>query len=119
MENQNNELNKIKFVLDHFKVKIYHADYRYDRCDFRISFSYTSDGHMLYDAKSKYETQTHPEEHLFYNNYDLVVLLLEEIRKGNQTIWIDKKIFEEALMASYIEEEYYRLEDGEELQIFI
>ena len=117
MENQNNELNKMEIVLGHFKVKIYHTYYRYDRCDFRISYSYTRDGLILYAAKSKYEIQTHPEEHLFYNNYDLATLLLEEIRKGNQTIWIDKKIFEEALMASYIEEEYYRLEDEEELQI--
>ena len=45
-------------------------------------------------------------EHVFHNNYDLALVFMEELRKGDLSIYVDEEIYEDAMIDSYLEEEY-------------
>ena len=118
--------DRINFVLDHYKTKIHKDQSSFGKCDFQIYPDYTSDGYKLTVAKynenilSKNERDPNGSEgkvflneHVFHNNYDLSLVFIQELRKGDLSIYIDEEIFEDAMIDSYLEEEYERLTDLE------
>ena len=48
-------------------------------------------------------------EHVFHNNYDLSLVFIQELRKGDLSIYIDEEIYEDAMIDSYLEQEYERI----------
>ena len=118
--------DRINFVLDHYKAKVHKDQISFGKCDFQIYPDYTSDGYKLTVAKynenilSKNERDPNGSEgkvflneHVFHNNYDLSLVFIQELRKGDLSIYIDEEIFEDAMIDSYLEEEYERLTDLE------
>lgn len=118
--------DRINFVLDHYKTEIHKDQSSFGKCDFQIYPDYTSDGYKLTVAKynenilSKNERDPNGSEgkvflneHVFHNNYDLSLVFIQELRKGDLSIYIDEEIFEDAMIDSYLEEEYERLTDLE------
>jgi hypothetical protein len=118
--------DRINFVLDHYKTGIYQDQSSFGKCDFQIYPDFTSDGYQLKVAKynenilSKNASDPHGSigkvflnEHVFHNNFDLALVFMEELRKGDLSIYVDEKIYEDAMIDSYLEEEYERLTDLE------
>ena len=125
MENQ----DRINFVLDHYKTEIHKDQSSFGKCDFQIYPDYTSDGYKLTvakynenilskDARGIPTINKDPNgsagkvflnEHVFHNNYDLSLLFIQELRKGDLSIYIDEEIYEDAMIDSYLEQEYESL----------
>ena len=121
--------DRINFVLDHYKAEIHHDQNSFGKCDFQIYPDYTSDGYKLTvakynenilskDARGIPTINKDPEgssgkvflnEHVFHNNYDLSLILMHEIRKGDLSIYIDEEVYEDAMIDSYLEQEYERI----------
>ena len=114
--------DRINFVLDHYKTEIHKDQSSFGKCDFQIYPDYTSDGYKLTVAKynenilSKNERDPNGSEgkvflneHVFHNNYDLSLVLIQELRKGDLSIYIDEEIYEDAMIDSYLEQEYESL----------
>ena len=114
--------DRINFVLDHYKAKVHKDQISFGKCDFQIYPDYTSDGYKLTVAKynenilSKNardpdgsEGKVFLNEHVFHNNYDLSLIFIQELRKGDLSIYIDEEIYEDAMIDSYLEEEYESL----------
>jgi len=114
--------DRINFVLDHYKTEIHKDQSSFGKCDFQIYPDYTSDGYKLTVAKynenilSKNardpdgsEGKVFLNEHVFHNNYDLSLVLIQELRKGDLSIYIDEEIYEDAMIDSYLEQEYESL----------
>jgi len=119
----------IKFVLDHYKAEICKDQSSFGKCDFQIYSDYTSDGYKLTvakynenilskDARGIPTINKDPNgssgkvflnEHVFHNNYDLSLVFIQEMRKGNLSIYIDEEIYEDAMIDSYLEQEYDRI----------
>tara|TARA_R110002012_G_C11361830_1_gene580952 strand:+ start:61 stop:483 length:423 start_codon:yes stop_codon:yes gene_type:complete len=118
--------DRIKFVLDHYKTKVIKDQSSFGKCDFQIYPDYTSDGYKLTvakynenilskDARGIPTINKDPNgssgkvflnEHVFHNNYDLSLLFIQELRKGDLSIYIDEEIYEDAMIDNYLEEEY-------------
>ena len=111
--------DRINFVLNHYKAEIYQDQTSFGKCDFQIYPDYTSDGYKLTVAKynenilSKNARDTDEStgkiflnEHVFHNNYDLSLVFIQELRKGDLSIYVDEEIYEDAMIDSYLEEEY-------------
>jgi len=111
--------DRINFVLNHYKAEIYQDQTSFGKCDFQIYPDYTSDGYKLTVAKynenilSKNARDTDGStgkiflnEHVFHNNYDLSLVFIQELRKGDLSIYVDEEIYEDAMIDSYLEEEY-------------
>tara|TARA_B110000902_G_C13882824_1_gene427414 strand:+ start:19 stop:456 length:438 start_codon:yes stop_codon:yes gene_type:complete len=118
--------DRINFVLDHYKAKVHKDQISFGKCDFQIYPDYTSDGYKLTVAKynenilSKNardpdgsEGKVFLNEHVFHNNYDLSLVFIQELKKGDLSIYIDEEIYEDAMIDSYLEEEYEKLTDLE------
>ena len=118
--------DRINFVLDHYKTEVHKDQTSFGKCDFQIYPDYTSDGYKLTVAKynenilSKNardpdgsEGKVFLNEHVFHNNYDLSLVFIQELKKGDISIYIDEEIYEDAMIDSYLEEEYERLTDLE------
>lgn len=118
--------DKINFVLDHYKTEVHKDQISFGKCDFQIYPDYTSDGYKLTVAKynenilsknardpNESEGKVFLNEHVFHNNYDLSLIFIQELRKGDLSIYIDEEIYEDAMIDSYLEEEYERLTDLE------
>ena len=125
---------RINFVLDHYKAEIHHDQNSFGKCDFQIYSDYTSDGYKLTvakynenilskDARGIPTINKDPEgssgkvflsEHVFHNNYDLSLVFIQELRKGDLSIYIDEEIYEDAMMDSYLEQEYENIIEFEE-----
>ena len=118
--------DRINFVLDHYKTEIHKDQSSFGKCNFQIYPDYTSDGYKLTVAKynenilSKNardpdgsEGKVFLNEHVFHNNYDLSLIFIQELRKGDLSIYINEEIYEDAMIDSYLEEEYERLTDLE------
>ena len=118
--------DRINFVLDHYKAKVHKDQISFGKCDFQIYPDYTSDGYKLTVAKynenilSKNardpdgsEGKVFLNEHVFHNNYDLSLIFIQELRKGDLSIYIDEEIYEDAMIDSYLEEEYEVISDLE------
>ena len=123
------EQDRINFVLEHYKSEIHHDQNSFGKCDFQIYPDYTSDGYKLTvakynenilskDARGIPTINKDPEgssgkvflnEHVFHNNYDLSLILMHEIRKGDLSIYIDEEVYEDAMIDSYLEQEYERI----------
>ena len=114
--------DRINFVLNHYKAEIYQDQTSFGKCDFQIYPDYTSDGYKLTVAKynenilSKNARDTDGStgkiflnEHVFHNNYDLSLVFIQELRKGDLSIYIDDEIYEDAMIDSFLETEYERL----------
>ena len=114
--------DRIKFVLDHYKTKVIKDQSSFGKCDFQIYPDYTSDGYKLTVAKYNEnilnknardpdgsEGKVFLNEHVFHNNYDLSLVLIQELRKGDLSIYIDEEIYEDAMIDSYLEQEYESL----------
>jgi len=114
--------DRINFVLDHYKAKVHKDQISFGKCDFQIYPDYTSDGYKLTVAKynenilSKNardpdgsEGKVFLNEHVFHNNYDLSLVFIQELKKGDLSIYIDEEIYEDAMIDSYLEQEYERL----------
>jgi len=117
---------RINFVLDNYKSKIYQDQISFGKCDFQIYPDFTSDGYQLKVAKYNENIlnkgmhdsdgsrgKIFLNEHVFHNNFDLALVFMEELRKGDLSIYIDEQIYEDAMIDSYLEEEYERLTDLE------
>ena len=111
--------DRIKFVLDHYKTKVIKDQSSFGKCDFQIYPDYTSDGYKLTVAKYNEnilnknardpdgsEGKVFLNEHVFHNNYDLSLLFIQELRKGDLSIYIDEEIYEDIMIDNYLEEEY-------------
>ena len=111
--------DRIKFVLDHYKTKVIKDQSSFGKCDFQIYPDYTSDGYKLTVAKYNEnilnknardpdgsEGKVFLNEHVFHNNYDLSLVLIQELRKGDLSIYIDEEIYEDIMIDNYLEEEY-------------
>ena len=118
--------DRINFVLDHYKAKVHKDQISFGKCDFQIYPDYTSDGYKLTVAKynenilSKNardpdgsEGKVFLNEHVFHNNYDLSLVFIQELKKGDISIYIDEEIYEDAMIDSYLEEEYEVISDLE------
>jgi hypothetical protein len=118
--------DKINFVLNHYKTEVHKDQISFGKCDFQIYPDYTSDGYKLTVAKynenilsknardpNGSEGKVFLNEHVFHNNYDLSLVFIQELRKGDLSIYIDEEIYEDAMIDSYLEEEYERLTDLE------
>ena len=118
--------DRINFVLDHYKTEVHKDQTSFGKCDFQIYPDYTSDGYKLTVAKynenilSKNardpdgsEGKVFLNEHVFHNNYDLSLVFIQELKKGDISIYIDEEIYEDAMIDSYLEEEYEKLTDLE------
>ena len=114
--------DRINFVLDHYKAKVHKDQISFGKCDFQIYPDYTSDGYKLTVAKynenilSKNardpdgsEGKVFLNEHVFHNNYDLSLVFIQELKKGDISIYIDEEIYEDAMIDSYLEQEYESL----------
>tara|TARA_R100001377_G_C3089326_1_gene75247 strand:- start:78 stop:479 length:402 start_codon:yes stop_codon:yes gene_type:complete len=114
--------DRINFVLNHYKTEIYQDQTSFGKCDFQIYPDYTSDGYKLTVAKynenilSKNARDSDGSkgkiflnEHVFHNNYDLSLIFIQELRKGDLSIYIDEEIYEDAMIDSFLETEYERL----------
>ena len=114
--------DRINFVLDHYKTGIYQDQSSFGKCDFQIYPDFTSDGYQLKVAKynenilSKNardpdgsEGKVFLNEHVFHNNYDLSLVFIQELKKGDISIYIDEEIYEDAMIDSYLEQEYESL----------
>ena len=120
--------DRISFVLDHYKAEICKDQSSFGKCDFQIYSDYTSDGYKLTVAKYNENIlskdggiptiKKDPEgssgkvflnEHVFHNNYDLSLVFIQELRKGDLSIYIDEEIYEDAMIDSYLEQEYDRI----------
>ena len=114
--------DRINFVLDHYKTEVHKDQTSFGKCDFQIYPDYTSDGYKLTVAKynenilSKNardpdgsEGKVFLNEHVFHNNYDLSLVFIQELRKGDLSIYIDEEIYEDAMIDSYLEQEYESL----------
>ena len=119
----------IKFVLDHYKAEICKDQSSFGKCDFQIYSDYTFDGYKLTvakynenilskDARGIPTINKDPNgssgkvflnEHVFHNNYDLSLVFIQEMRKGDLSIYIDEEIYEDAMIDSYLEQEYDRI----------
>ena len=124
----------IKFVLDHYKAEICKDQSSFGKCDFQIYSDYTSDGYKLTvakynenilskDARGIPTINKDPNgssgkvflnEHVFHNNYDLSLVFIQEMRKGDLSIYIDEEIYEDAMIDSYLEQEYERIVELQE-----
>lgn len=118
--------DKINFVLNHYKTEVHKDQISFGKCDFQIYPDYTSDGYKLTVAKynenilsknardpNGSEGKVFLNEHVFHNNYDLSLIFIQELRKGDLSIYIDEEIYGDAMIDSYLEEEYERLTDLE------
>jgi len=121
--------DRINFVLDHYKTEICKDQSSFGKCDFQIYSDYTSDGYKLTvakynenilskDARGIPTINKDPEgssgkvflsEHVFHNNYDLSLVFIQELRKGDLSIYIDEEVYEDAMIDSYLEQEYDRI----------
>ena len=121
--------DRINFVLDHYKTEICKDQSSFGKCDFQIYSDYTSDGYKLTvakynenilskDARGIPTINKDPNgssgkvflnEHVFHNNYDLSLVFIQEMRKGDLSIYIDEEIYEDAMIDSYLEQEYDRI----------
>jgi hypothetical protein len=121
--------DRISFVLKHYKTEIYKDQSSFGKCDFQIYSDYTSDGYKLTvakynenilskDARGIPTINKDPNgssgkvflnEHVFHNNYDLSLVFIQEMRKGDLSIYIDEEIYEDAMIDSYLEQEYDRI----------
>jgi|TARA_R110002126_G_scaffold75846_2_gene189287 hypothetical protein len=114
--------DRINFVLDHYKTEVHKDQTSFGKCDFQIYPDYTSDGYKLTVAKynenilSKNardpdgsEGKVFLNEHVFHNNYDLSLVFIQELKKGDISIYIDEEIYEDAMIDSYLEQEYESL----------
>ena len=114
--------DRINFVLDHYKTEVYKDQTSFGKSDFQIYPDYTSDGYKLTVAKynenilSKNardpdgsEGKVFLNEHVFHNNYDLSLVFIQELKKGDISIYIDEEIYEDAMIDSYLEQEYESL----------
>ena len=114
--------DRINFVLDHYKTEIHKDQSSFGKCDFQIYPDYTSDGYKLTVAKYNEnilnknardpdgsEGKVFLNEHVFHNNYDLSLVLIQELRKGDLSIYIDEEIYEDIMIDSYLEQEYESL----------
>ena len=114
--------DRINFVLDHYKTEICKDQSSFGKCDFQIYSDYTSDGYKLtvakYNENILSKDSKDPEgssgkvflnEHVFHNNYDLSLVFIQELRKGDLSIYIDEEIYEDAMIDSYLEQEYERI----------
>ena len=121
--------DRINFVLDHYKAEICKDQNSFGKCDFQIYSDYTSDGYKLTvakynenilskDARGIPTINKDPEgssgkvflnEHVFHNNYDLSLVFIQELRKGDLSIYIDEEVYEDAMIDSYLEQEYDRI----------
>ena len=126
--------DRINFVLDHYKAEICKDQNSFGKCDFQIYSDYTSDGYKLTvakynenilskDARGIPTINKDPEgssgkvflnEHVFHNNYDLSLVFIQEIRKGDLSIYIEEEIYEDAMIDSYLEQEYDRIVELQE-----
>ena len=111
--------DRINFVLNHYKAEIYQDQTSFGKCDFQIYPDYTSDGYKLtvakYNENILSKNARDPDgsagkiflnEHVFHNNYDLSLVFIQELRKGDLSIYVDEEIYEDAMIDSYLEEEY-------------
>ena len=118
--------DRINFVLDHYKAKVHKDQISFGKCDFQIYPDYTSDGYKLTVAKynenilsknardpNGSEGKVFLNEHVFHNNYDLSLVFIQELKKGDISIYIDEEIYEDAMIDSYLEEEYEVISDLE------
>ena len=118
--------DRINFVLDHYKTEVHKDQSSFGKCDFQIYPDYTSDGYKLTVAKynenilsknardpNGSEGKVFLNEHVFHNNYDLSLIFIQELRKGDLSIYINEEIYEDAMIDSYLEEEYEKLTDLE------
>jgi len=116
--------DRINFVLNHYKAEIYQDQTSFGKCDFQIYPDYTSDGYKLtvakYNENILSKNARDPDgstgkiflnEHVFHNNYDLSLVFIQELRKGDLSIYVDEEIYEDAMIDSYLEEEYDVLEE--------
>ena len=121
--------DRISFVLKHYKTEICKDQSSFGKCDFQIYSDYTSDGYKLTvakynenilskDARGIPTINKDPNgssgkvflnEHVFHNNYDLSLVFIQEMRKGDLSIYIDEEIYEDAMIDSYLEQEYDRI----------
>ena len=114
--------DRINFVLDHYKTEICKDQSSFGKCDFQIYSEYTSDGYKLtvakYNENILSKDSKDPEgssgkvflnEHVFHNNYDLSLVFIQELRKGDLSIYIDEEVYEDAMIDSYLEQEYERI----------
>tara|TARA_Y100001973_G_C5202920_1_gene339171 strand:+ start:1364 stop:1786 length:423 start_codon:yes stop_codon:yes gene_type:complete len=121
--------DRISFVLEHYKTEICKDQSSFGKCDFQIYSDYTSDGYKLTiakynenilskDARGIPTINKDPDgssgkvflnEHVFHNNYDLSLVFIQEMRKGDLSIYIDEEIYEDAMIDSYLEQEYDRI----------
>ena len=121
---------RINFVLDNYKSKIYQDQISFGKCDFQIYPDFTSDGYQLKVAKYNENIlnkgmhdsdgsigKIFLNEHVFHNNFDLALVFMEELRKGGLSIYVDEQIYEDAMIDSYLEEEYERLTDLEDTDL--
>ena len=113
------EQDRINFVLEHYKSEIHHDQNSFGKCDFQIYPDFTYDGYRLTVAKynenilSK-DTRDAEEslvkvslkDHVFHNNYDLSLLFMYELKKGGLSIYIDQEIYEDAMIDSYLLQDY-------------
>ena len=119
--------DRINFVLDHYKAEIHHDQNSFGKCDFQIYSDFTFDGYKLtvakYNENILSKESKDPEgssgkvflnEHVFHNNYDLSLILMHELRKGDLSIYIDEEIYEDAMIDSYLEQEYENIIELEE-----
>jgi hypothetical protein len=126
--------DRINFVLDHYKTEICKDQSSFGKCDFQIYSDYTSDGYKLTvakynenilskDARGIPTINKDPNgssgkvflnEHVFHNNYDLSLVFIQELRKGDLSIYIDEEIYEDAMIDSYLEQEYERIVELQE-----
>jgi hypothetical protein len=122
--------DRINFVLNHYKTEVYKDQTSFGKCDFQIYPDYTSDGYKLtvakYNENILSKNARDPDgsigkiflnEHVFHNNFDLALVFMEELRKGGLSIYVDEQIYEDAMIDSYLEEEYERLTDLEDTDL--
>ena len=111
--------DRINFVLKNYKTEIHQDQSSFGKCDFQIYPDFTSDGYKLtvakYNENILSKNARDPDgstgkiflnEHVFHNNYDLSLVFIQELRKGDLSIYVDEEIYEDAMIDSYLEEEY-------------
>jgi len=116
--------DRINFVLKNYKTEIHQDQSSFGKCDFQIYPDFTSDGYKLtvakYNENILSKNARDPDgskgkvflnENVYHNNFDLSLVFMDKLRKGGMSIYIDDEIYEDAMIDSYLEQEYDVLEE--------
>ena len=107
---ENNE--KLRRYLDHYDAELYTSHTDEDNCSFHIYREDTADGHEVFIAKYKSDSNINIMDDLYYYEHDLNSVIIEKVQEG-ETVYVDDDLWNDL----YMEDEFADLYDEESEEI--